>query len=96
MMRMCFGASGEDMAGKVGLPLVIDLGQIESGEIGQLVIGTGKVLDDIDMAMGLVCQHIDSNGGDRVLLPVVVVYTLKKDARRTHDRLVVKVRARKK
>ena len=84
------------MAGKVGPPLVIDLGQIEREDVGRLVSGAGRVLDEVDMAMGLVCQRIDFNGGDRVLLPMVVVYTREEDARRTPDRLVVKVRERKK
>jgi hypothetical protein len=84
------------MAGKVGPPLVIDLGRIEREDVGQLLSGAGTVLDEVDMAMGLVCQRIDSNGSDRVLLPMVVVYTQKEDARHTPDRLVVKVRARKK
>jgi hypothetical protein len=92
MMMRCFGADGEDMAGKVGPPLVIDLGQIEREDVGRLVSGAGRVLDEVDMAMGLVCQRIDFNGGDRVLLPMVVVYTREEDARRTPDRLVVKVR----
>ena len=84
------------LAGKVALPLVVDIGQIEREDIRQLGIGTDRVLEDVDMAMSLVCQHIESDDGDRVLLPMAVVYTRNEDERRTRDPLVVKVRARKK
>lgn len=77
------------MRGKVGPPLVIDLGKLDREDVGELVSGAGKVLDDIDMAMNLVCQHIEVEGDVRVLLPVVVVYT-EADA----DRVVVKTRKR--
>jgi hypothetical protein len=58
MMMRCFSSNGEDMAGKVGPPLVIDLGRIEREDVGQLLSGAGTVLDEVDMAMGLVCQPL--------------------------------------
>jgi hypothetical protein len=83
------------MARKVRRPLVIDLGQIKREDIDELVSGGGRVLDEVDMAIGLVRERIDFNGSDQVLLPMVVVYTREEDAGEVPDRLVVKVRARK-
>jgi hypothetical protein len=83
------------MAPKVRRPLVIDLGQIKREDIDELVSGGGRVLDEVDMAIGLVRERIDFNGSDQVLLPMVVMYTRDEDAGDVPDRLVVKVRARK-
>jgi hypothetical protein len=92
---MIFGhlsQDGERMAGKVGAPLVIDLGRIEREDIDQLGSGSGTILDDVDTGMAFVRQRIDLGDGERVFLPMVVVYTREGDARPVSGRLVVKVR----
>ena len=80
MIMRCFAPMERTWQGRSGAPLVIDLGRIEREDIDQLVSGAGTVLDEVDMAMGLVRQRIDFNGSDRVLLPMVVVYTREEDA----------------
>jgi hypothetical protein len=91
MIFRCFDFSGEDMARKVRPPLVIDLGQIRREDLAELVSGNGKVVEELDMAMHLVRQHVDFKDSGQVLLPIVVVYTRDEDAR-DPDRLVIKIR----
>jgi hypothetical protein len=95
MIAAHFSQDGERMAGKVAAPLVIDLGRIEREDIDQLGSGSGTILDDVDMGMAFVRQRIDLGDGERVLLPMVVVYTREEDARPVSNRLVVKIRTRK-
>jgi hypothetical protein len=82
------------MARKVRPPLVIDLGRIGREDLAELLNGDGKVVEELDMAMGLVRQHFQSNDGSPVLLPMVVVYARREDALGP-ERLVIRARTPK-
>lgn len=58
----------------VAPPIVIDLGKTRLEHVRQLPTGAGRLADDIQEVMRLVRLNANSESGNRVFLPVVVVY----------------------
>jgi hypothetical protein len=61
-------------------PIVIDLGKVRRAKIKKLKRGEGPLLDEVNEALEQVRQQL---GGDKQLVPVVLVYAKKSRKRRS-------------
>jgi len=59
----------------VTAPIVADLGNTRAEDVEQLRRGAGQLVSDLEEVMKSVRLHVASDGENRVLLPLVVIYT---------------------
>jgi hypothetical protein len=58
-------------------PLVVSLGTARERHLADFRSGVGRIADDVEEVMTVVRKTIASEEGNRVLLPVVVIYVDK-------------------
>jgi hypothetical protein len=62
------------LPGTVTSPIVVDLGRTSRADVDRLRRGAGPLVEDVETVMRLVRSSFDSEGDDRILFPVVVIY----------------------
>jgi hypothetical protein len=58
----------------VAHPIVVDLGRIRDEQVEELRQGGRQLLDDVEEVMRLVRREAGADSGNKIFLPIVVVY----------------------